>query len=173
MGPHIQRFAKYEVAQGAVSYHDRNSMINLEPKCEQRISVFILSHTEILLFTLRPNDISKHTLTQHITMKLSQGLIAASLAVGVRARCRRAPELCKSDVGPIAQPSEHVFVSIPIMDLFRLYNCLTVGLRLAALHRFPSDHTRLGSLPLASNLTSRLAGHIFRKTANPSGCQAS
>ncbi|KAE9568110.1 hypothetical protein CGCF415_v008684 [Colletotrichum fructicola] len=36
-------------------------------------------------------------------MKLSQGLIAASLAVGVMAGCRRAPELCKSDVGPISR----------------------------------------------------------------------
>ncbi|KAH0425199.1 hypothetical protein CcaCcLH18_11133 [Colletotrichum camelliae] len=36
-------------------------------------------------------------------MRFTQAFVAASMALGVMAGCRRAPEVCKSDVGPISR----------------------------------------------------------------------
>ncbi|KAF4884421.1 hypothetical protein CGCFRS4_v012736 [Colletotrichum fructicola] len=36
-------------------------------------------------------------------MRFTQSFVAASMALGVMAGCRFAPEVCKSDVGPISR----------------------------------------------------------------------
>ncbi|KAI8311279.1 hypothetical protein K4K61_012381 [Colletotrichum sp. SAR11_59] len=36
-------------------------------------------------------------------MRFTQAFVAASMALGVMAGCRFAPEVCKSDVGPISR----------------------------------------------------------------------
>lgn len=50
---------------------------------------------------------------------------------------------------------------------------LTAGLGLAALHRLHTNGAGLRSLPLTSDLPSRLAGQVFGKIADPTVGEAS